>query len=249
VDPDHPDLQGVINESKNFTSGPSQDIKGHGTHVTGIIAALSNNKVGISGVCQSRKIISLKALGPYDGPGYYRAIRHATDQGAQVINFSLGGNHDPTEELLIKRALDKGVIIVAAMGNGFPQANAPSYPAAIDGVIAVGASTEVDRRASFSQTGKHISLVAPGANIVSTVPTYPSELSETTDYDSWPGTSMATPFVTAAVALLLARNSKATRAKVVSAIIKGADKIGGATGFSEELGHGRLNIRRSLAAL
>jgi len=89
VDPDHPDLQGVITESKNFTSGPSQDLKGHGTHVTGIIAALNNNKVGISGVCQSRKIISLKALGPYDGPGYYRAIRHATDQEAQVINFSL----------------------------------------------------------------------------------------------------------------------------------------------------------------
>lgn len=249
VDPDHPDLQGIVTESKNFTSGPSHDLKGHGTHVTGIIAALNNNKVGISGVCQSRKIMSLKALGPYDGPGYYRAIRHATDRGAQVINFSLGGNHDPTEELLIKRALDRGVIIVAAMGNGFPQTNAPSYPAALDGVIAVGASTEVDRKASFSQTGKHISLVAPGVNIVSTVPTYPSELSETTDYDSWPGTSMATPFVTATVALLLARNSRATRAKVVSAIIDGADKIGGATGFSEELGHGRLNIRRSLAAL
>jgi len=98
VDPDHPDLQGVITESKNFTSGPSQDLIGHGTHVTGIIAALNNNRVGITGVCQSRKIISLKALGPYDGPGYYRAIRHATDQGAQVINFSVGGNHDLTEE-------------------------------------------------------------------------------------------------------------------------------------------------------
>jgi thermitase len=60
---------------------------------------------------------------------------------------------------------------------------------------------------------------------------------------------MATPFVTATVALLLARNTKATRAKVISAIIDGADKIDGATGFSEELGHGRLNIRRSLAAL
>jgi hypothetical protein len=248
VDAGHPDLQGVVFAEETFTTGPLKDVKGHGTHVTGIIAAVRNNGIGISGVCQSQRIMSLKALGPYGGPGYYRAIRHATDNGAQVMNFSLGGPHDPTEELLVRRALDRGIVVVAAMGNDYSH-NAPIYPAAIPGVIAVGASTEIDRRATFSQTGPHISLVAPGTNILSTVPTYPTELAKTTDYDSWPGTSMATPFVTAAVALLLAKRPTATRARIIQALQAGADKVAGQQGFSEEYGHGRLNLRRSLAAI
>jgi subtilisin family serine protease len=248
VDARHPDLRNAVFVEENFTTGPKQDVKGHGTHVIGIIAAIQNNNIGISGVCQSQKVMSLKALGPFGGSGYYRAIRFATDNGAQVINFSLGGQFDPTEELLIKRALKRGIVIVAAMGNDFRQ-NTANYPAAIAGVVAVGASTEIDRRANFSQTGKHICLMAPGTNILSTVPTYPSELAATTDYDAWPGTSMAAPFVTAAAALMLARRPTATLEEITRALQTGADKIGGSTHFSEEYGHGRLNLRRSLAAI
>jgi subtilisin family serine protease len=249
VDAGHPDLAGILVEEQNFTRGPLRDTKGHGTHVIGIIAAVQNNRVGISGVCQSRKIMSLKALGPYDGPGYYRALRHATDNGAQVVNLSLGGSHDPTEELLVRRALRRGVVVAAAMGNEFLEGNPTSYPAAIPGVIAVGASTEVDGRAQFSNTGRHIDLVAPGVNILSTVPTYPSELAETTGYDAWPGTSMATPFVAAASALLLAKRPGATRTQVRRALVAGADRTPGQRGFSPEFGWGRLNVAAALARI
>ena len=180
--------------------------------------------------------MSLKALGPYEGPGYYRAIGHATDQKVRVINLSLcGSHHDPTEALLIRRALSRGIIVVAAMGNGYPHANGPSYPAALDGVIAVGASTEVDRRAPFSQTGKHILLVAPGSNILSTVPTYPSELAANPGYDAWHGTSMATPFVTATIALMIARMPDATPKQIVNDLKRGADKVSGHGRFSERI--------------
>jgi subtilisin family serine protease len=248
VDSDHPDLKGIFVEEVNFTTGPTKDTKGHGTHVSGIIAALRNNKVGISGVCQSRNLMSLKALSPYSGTGYYNALRHAVDKGAKVINLSLGGfSQDLTEITLIKRALKKGVIVVAAMGN--EDTTKPSYPAAIPGVIAVGASTEVDGHASFSNRGAHIHLVAPGVNILSTVPTYPSPDAKTTHYDSWDGTSMATPFVTAAVALLLTERPKATRDQIADALKEGADLVPEQTAHTHFFGHGRLNIKRALEAI
>jgi subtilisin family serine protease len=163
--------------------------------------------------------------------------------------MSLGGTHDPTEEILVRRALERGVVVVAAMGNEFEEGNPTSYPAAIAGVISVGASDEADRRASFSNTGRHIDLVAPGTNILSTVPRYPVELAEVTDYDSWPGTSMATPYVSATVALMLARRPGLTVSRIRRLLRSSADKVAGKTGFSRAYGHGRLNVHRALQAV
>ena len=249
VDSSHPDLGGIFAEEKNFTSAGSKDTQGHGTHVSGIIAAITNNALGIAGVCQSKSLYALKALGPYDGPGYYRAIRYAISSKLQVVNFSLGGSHDPTEEILIKMAIQAGIVIVAAMGNDKLKGNPTSYPAAIDAVIAVGASDESDRRADFSQTGSHIHLVAPGVNILSTVPTYPSALATTVNYEAWPGTSMATPFVTAAVALMLARKPGATVTQIRDALKQGVDLTPGQNGFNNDFGYGRLNLKKALAAI
>ena len=190
--------------------------------------------------------MSLKALDPYDGPGYYRALRHATDNGAKVINLSLGGPMDQTEEILVKRAIGRGVVVVAAMGNDKEQGNPISYPAAIAGVIAVGASTETDGIARFSNTGNHIDLVAPGTNILSTVPTYPTSMANGTDYEAWPGTSMASPHVAATAALLWAKDPTTTVAKIRSALVQSADKVPGQKGFSPVFGHGRLNINKTL---
>lgn len=245
IDSNHPDLNGILTEEINFTAGAKKDTSGHGTHVAGIIAAVRNNSIGVRGVTNSTKILSLKALDPYSATGYYRAIRHATDH-AQVINFSLGGPHDPTEETLIRRAIRKGVIVVAAMGNEKLEGNPKSYPAAIAKVIAVGASDETDKIAPFSCTGTHIDLIAPGVSILSTVPTYPSSLATGTDYEAWPGTSMAAPMVSAASALCLAKKPATTVAKVRKALVDGADEVPTQSGFDATHGHGRLNVLETL---
>ena len=247
VDPLHPDLQGIISDNQNFSTLGPNDVGGHGTHVIGIIAAVTNNGIGITGVCQSTQMMSLKGLvSPYQAQAYYNAIRYASNNGAQVLNCSLGGGYDPTEALLMRTAISNNVIVVAAMGNDYLRGNPTSYPAAIPDVISVGACNEMDQRSPFSQTGPHIDLVAPGSNILSTVPTYPSTLSSTTDYDAWDGTSMATPIVAAAVALMLAKNPAASRVDIVNALHNSATKIGGQINFSNELGHGRLNLPEAI---
>jgi len=249
VDANHPDLAGVLVEETSFTGGAKRDTSGHGTHVIGIIGAVANNGSGVRGILRSARIMSLKALDPYSGPGYYRALRHATDRGARVINLSLGGEHDPTEETLVRRAMRRGVVVVAAMGNEKLKGNPRSYPAAVPGVIAVGASDEADRVADFSCTGPHIDLLAPGVSVLSTVPTYPSGLADGTDYEAWPGTSMAAPHVAATAALLLARRPGATVAQVRRALVRGAHKVPGQRGFDHTHGHGRLDVPGALAKI
>ena len=126
-----------------------------------------------------------------------------------MINLSIGGTASSKTEATIFRELRaNGVVVVAAMGNEFEEGNPKEFPAAYDGVLAVGAVDETDRRALFSCTGAHIGLVAPGVSVLSTVPRQRASFAETTDYDSWPGTSVATPHVAGATALLYARRSK-----------------------------------------
>ncbi len=152
--------------------------------------------------------------------------------------LSTAGNTD-----IIADLLDAGIAVVAAMGNDFERGNPVSYPAAYNGVIAVGACDQVDRRAAFSCTGSHIALVAPGVDILSTVPSYPSELAATVLYDSWPGTSMATPHVAAAVALLLARDDRLTPAQIRDRLVPAADRVPWQSAVPDsEYGAGRLNI-------
>lgn len=247
VDPNHPDLTGTFQSNLNFTgSAQNDDTSGHGTHVTGTIAALINNARGVRGIIDSQSIMSLKALSPYNAPGYYRALRHAITSGAKIINLSLGGGFDPTEDILIKQAIQSDIAVVAAMGNDKLSGNPTSYPAAIADVIAVGATDETDTIADFSQTGTHIDLVAPGVNILSTIPTYPSSMAGGTNYEAWPGTSMATPHVSAAIALMIAKDPSLTLSQIRNHLVRSADKVAGATGFSSTYGHGRLNIRKAL---
>ena len=251
IDENHPDLHGILSEYVNFISNEDkQDLVGHGTHVTGIITANRNNDVGIAGLCKT-KILAIKGLPSsddiYDPDEYYRALAYPIDKGADVINLSLGGGFDPAEKDIIQDALDAGISVVAAMGNEFLKGNPVEYPAGYPGVIAVGASDEMDRRASFSNTGKHITLVAPGEHILSTVPTYPSIFAETLNYDSWPGTSMATPFVAAAVALIKAKFPNLDPADIKKRLIKSVDRVPNQkTSFTEEYGWGRLNIEAAL---
>jgi hypothetical protein len=252
IDKDHPDLTDSIHSYENFLAATEddRDYVGHGTHVAGIIAATINNKIGVSGICGAQ-IMAIKGLprrgNPWNAEKYYRALAHPMDHGGKILNLSLGGGYDPGEEDIIADLLEAGVIVVAAMGNEFLEGNPTSYPAAYEGVIAVGATDEADRRADFSCTGPHIDLCAPGVNILSTVPRYPSEFSETVDYDAWPGTSMATPHVAAAAALLLAKHGSMSPTEVEELLTESADRVPGQTDWDEEHGAGRLNIFNALA--
>ena len=252
IDRGHPDLDGVIEEYFNALSSTEddRDYVGHGTHVAGIVSAEINNSVGIAGLCTARLLV-IKGLpregNPWNAERYYQALAYPIDHEAKVLNLSLGGAFDPGERDIIADLLDAGITVVAAMGNEFLEGNPVEFPAAYDGVVAVGASDEMDRRADFSCTGNHISLVAPGVNILSTVPRYPSEFAQKLEYDSWPGTSMATPHVAAAAALLLAKSPGLSPDAVRKRLMETADFVPGQTRKNAEFGKGRLNISAALA--
>ncbi len=246
VDDGHPDLEEVGIETTNFTSGGLRDLDGHGTHVIGTIAAVINNDIGISGVCQTRQLHSLKALGPFNQHGYFQALRKVLDLEPHVLNLSLAGAQSPTEERLIARIIRAGTIVVAAMGND--GTSRKQYPAAYRDVIAVGASNAADGHWRKSNRGRHIDLVAPGVAIFSTTPRRRSSRAHNRMYDAegWHGTSMAAAFVTGAVVLCLAKNLDADLEHVRSALHEGADMGQDQDGFTHRLGWGRLNVRRSL---
>lgn len=198
-------------------SVPDDEV-GHGTHVAGTIAAASDNGVGVTGVTWQCRIMPIKALtrmvrisdGQVRGVGtsadIAAAVRWAADNGASVVNMSLGSSASTTvESSAIAYAIGKGVVVVAAMGND-GTAN-PSFPAAYPDVIAVGAIDSTDHRATFSQTGAHIDVVAPGVSVLSTVPG---------GYGSKSGTSMATPHVAGVAALIRSVKPAATVAEVTT---------------------------------
>jgi len=137
-------------------------------------------------------------------------------------------------------------VMVAAMGNEYLEGNPTEFPAAYPTVLAVGAVDEADRRAPFSCTGKHIGLVAPGVNILSTVPHQLAAFAKATDYDSWPGTSMAAPHVAGAAALLYAKQtkSKPAAAAIVKTLTDNAKKLPGMNkaAFTNEYGAGLLDL-------
>ena len=206
-----------------------QDEVGHGTHVAGTIACASNNSAGVAGVTWSCRLLPVRVLArivnntnPSDVRGsgssadIAAGIRFAVDQGARVLNLSLGGTTDTmVERDAIAYAIARGAVVVAAMGNGFlppPDGtnNATSFPAAYPDVVAVGAINQMDQRAPFSQTGPHIDVVAPGVGVLSTV--------WDNGFATMSGTSMASPHVAGVAALILSCNSGLTGAQVADII-------------------------------
>jgi major intracellular serine protease len=200
VDYYHPDLMGQVIGGKDFTGkGDYIDRNGHGTHVAGTIAA-SNKGTGIVGVAPEAKILALKALDD-DGSGYMSwtvdAIRYAITQQVDVINLSLGGPHTPDLQRAVREAVAAGIIVVAAAGNegdGNEATEELSYPGAYTEVIQVGAVDYNGALAYFSNTNKEVDILGPGVEILST---YPGG-----KYARLDGTSMATPHVAGAAALI-----------------------------------------------
>lgn len=197
VDPNHPDLRDKIVKNVNFTySSTVGDVHGHGTHVAGIAAASTNNGIGVAGLGYDSTIMNVKVLGD-SGSGYYSwvtsGIIWAADNGAQVINMSLGGTAGSRAlEDAINYAWSKGVVVVAAAGNS--GTSSPFYPAFYANCMAVAATDANDAKASWSNYGDWVDVAAPGVSIYSTL--------RGTSYGYKSGTSMASPHVAGLAALV-----------------------------------------------
>jgi serine protease len=164
-----PDLKGITFVDPYDFVGNSKhagDDHGHGSHVTGTIAQVTNNGIGVAGVARNVKIMPLKVLsasGSGSVAGIADAIRFAADHGAKVINMSLGGAF-PSRVLkkAVEYAHDKGVTVVCAAGN--ESRNKVGYPAAYPGAVAVSATQQDEAITFYSNTGKDIDIAAPGGN-------------------------------------------------------------------------------------
>jgi subtilisin family serine protease len=256
IDTAHPDLRAVP-ITYHHAGLKAEDIVGHGTHVAGIIAATPNNGIGIAGLSTCRLDVwkvfpDEPLLGAFyvDGERYLQALNAVIAAGVMVLNLSLGGVvPSRTEALLFRRLADAGVTVVAAMGNEHEQGNPTEYPAAYDGVLAVGAIAENRERAPFSNTGRHIALVAPGSHILSTVPVRASRYRTDTGYASWSGTSMATPHVAAGAALVAARFPEKDSGQISDRLRRTTTRLPAMRGrrWTPAYGAGLLNLRKALA--
>jgi thermitase len=241
------DLNGSVLSGYNFVNDTANtnDDNGHGTHVAGIVSAATNNSIGIASIGFKGSLLPVKVLDD-TGAGTYgdvaSGIIFAADQGAKIINLSLGGSSSSrTMQEAIKYAQARGVIVVAAAGNN--SNDSPVYPAAYPGVIAVTATNQEDTLAPFSSYGDHVYISAPGVSIVSTY--------NSGGYVTLSGTSMAAPAVSGLIGLALSRGSTAA-STVLDDLKATSDKIGAyaydQNGWNRYYGYGRINAAKLIAA-
>jgi hypothetical protein len=260
VDASHPELAGRIALARSFVGGSATtDHQGHGTFVAGMIAAATNNEQGIAGIGLGVQLLVAKVVRadrtiPLDAEA--RAIRWAVDNGARVINLSLGGLRDPRnprrdtfsplEAAAVDYAAANGAILVAAVGNGDQAPSEPwpyaSYPAALPHVIGVSALARDGDVPSFSDRDAiYNDLAAPGQDMFSIFPRALTALRPgcpdqgysscgPDDYRHAEGTSFAAPQVAAAAALLLSLNPALSPDQVAALLEHSADDVNAATG-------------------
>lgn len=237
-----PDLANTsFAQGYDFVSNDSHanDENGHGTHVAGTIAQSTNNALGVAGIAPGASIMPIRVLDA-NGSGTYAdvadGIRFAADNGAKVINLSLGGSTGATYlEEALAYAYGKGVTIVAASGNN--GSGSVSYPAAYDNyVIAVGATRYDETRASYSNFGSALDIVAPGGDtsVDQNGDGYGDGVLQQTfsgalnnfGYYYFNGTSMATPHVAGVAALVISKGTATTPSDVREALLSTADDLG-----------------------
>jgi thermitase len=238
VNESHPDLANKVVDRYNFTTATSgtNDVYGHGTHVAGIVAAVTNNNDGVAGVCPGCSLLNGKVLDD-TGSGAYSWIANgiiwATDNGAKVINLSLGGPaSSSTLQNAVNYAWNNGVVVVAAAGNS--NDSSYTYPAAYTNAIAVAATDNQDKRAYFSSYGsKWVDVAAPGVYVFSTWKDGVSNVNPqpecygTVCYKYASGTSMSTPIVAGVVGLIWSTNYGTSASAVRTRLESTADKIAG----------------------
>ncbi|TMW71874.1 peptidase S8 [Alteribacter natronophilus] len=227
----------------SFISGETtwEDFNGHGTHVAGTVAALDND-LGVLGVSPDVDLYAVKVLDANGGGSHAsiaQGIEWAVQNDMDIVNMSLGSS---TGSTTLRQAVDyahsEGVTLVAAAGNSgsFLWLNTIGYPAKYDNVIAVGAVDENNNRASFSSVGNELDVMAPG---VGTHSTYLDN-----SYASLSGTSMASPHVAGAAALLLAHNPSLSNEGIRSALNSTAIPLGSHFYY----GNGVIDVRAAVDA-
>jgi thermitase len=247
VDLSHPDLQGKVVTSVNFSdSATVSDVNGHGTHLAGIVSAVTNNGQGVAGLGYNTTVMNVKVLGDNGTGGYgwvAQGVVWAADHGAKVINMSLGAQFGSTTlEDAINYAWSKGVVIAAAAGNN--ASSIPFYPAAYPNVIAVASTDINDHLASSSDYGDWVDVAAPGTNIYSTLPL--NDPLQPGGYGVMGGTSIASPHVAGLAGLVFTRVTDSNgngllNDEVRSCIEKNADNIG-----LSGIGSGRINAYKAV---
>ncbi|MGQ5264116.1 type VII secretion-associated serine protease mycosin [Micromonospora sp. ZYX-F-536] len=252
VDRVHPQLAGRVLEGTDLLDpggDGSRDCAGHGTGVASIIAAAPQPGVAFHGLAPDARILPVRVSEQQVVQGresgrtvsageFARAIRWAVDHDADVLNLSVVlYADDPAVHSAVRYAIDRNVVLVAAAGNLHDNGDPRPFPAAYDGVLGVGAIGVDGGRATFSQTGAYVDLVAPGSGVLAAAPGQGHHQVE--------GTSYAAPFVAATAALLRQYRPELTAAQVVERIIATADPAPG-TGRGGGYGAGVLNPYRAV---
>jgi len=247
------DGNGTIDDVHGFNavmnSGNPEDDFGHGTHVSGILGATGNNGLGVCGVAWKVQIMACKFLYPTNGTAtgsfsdLIDCLDYAMGEGAKVINCSIEApSSTPELSAAFSAVRDAGIIVVAAAGNSARNNDtAPVYPAnfSFDNIVSVLATTQTDDRWSASNYGAtNVDLAAPGASILSTYNGFDSH------YASLSGTSMATPCVAGAVALLKARFPSFDYHQIIFRLLSTVDPLPSLAGRC--ITGGRLNLARAL---
>jgi thermitase len=263
VDYTHPDLAANYAGGDDFvfSDGDPMDDHGHGTHVAGTIAAALDNLTGtppgaegVAGVAPNARIRAYKVCrsdGTCDDFAIQQAIARAITDGANVINMSLGDSvYSQSLNDAVQDAWDAGLVIVAGAGND--GTTLPFYPAALDNVISVAAFDEDHRRPSFSNYGNWVDISAPGNVIMSTYPMAACNSStapgDTGCYTWNTGTSMATPHVAGAAALVWSRSDVTSNSQVVDILLNSADGQGVANVRLDSWTiHGGLNLHNAVS--
>jgi subtilisin family serine protease len=239
----HPELAGKTLPGYNaiLNNDQSEDDNGHGTAVASLIAANTDNGEGIAGVCWGCVVLPVKVLseaGTGRDDDLVRGIYWAADHGANVINMSLGGARDSRAlRDAIAYAYNRGVVIVGASGNDHHLGNDTLYPAAYDNVIAVGGVGPEDGMLSFSTTGNHLDITAPGLDLLS--------VSLDEGYTTLSGTSFSSCFGSGVSGLILSLRGDLPPADVRCILQASADDRG-APGKDPEYGWGRVNALRAV---
>jgi subtilisin family serine protease len=250
VDSTHPDLVGRVEQGIDLYDGDADpsDAQYHGTAVASIIAANTDNKVGIAGLSWGARILPVRVLGA-DGSGtectVVAGMVYAADQ-SYVENLSLV--IDGTCSFVMQQAVDfaflqSNTMVVAAAGNDAKHHNPSLEPADCAGAVAVGATDQRDRVASFSEHGPQVTVSAPGVHILAAYRTPQGGHA----YAYYDGTSLAAPMVTGVAALLFAKNSAWAAADVVNRIEATSIDLG-KKGRDDYYGAGRIDAGRALTA-